>query len=128
MWYCHFGSMCTKFHCASFLIVPAFLFTSLVGISTSTLSASTDPYDSGYGHSCDDANISDLSDRYINQPEKGPAFHTDVFMQGYYDGYDACTTTSTKNMSSSDADAGSFRINATIDLNREAILDASGRP
>lgn len=33
-------------------------------------------YDSGYDHGCDDAGISNLGDRYINQPEKGPSFHT----------------------------------------------------
>lgn len=29
------------------------------------------PYESGYDHGCDDADISDSDDRYINQPEKG---------------------------------------------------------
>jgi hypothetical protein len=32
------------------------------------------PYDSGYDHGCDDAGISDPSDRYINEPGKGQAF------------------------------------------------------
>jgi hypothetical protein len=32
------------------------------------------PYESGYDHGCDDADISDPDDRYINQPEKGPSF------------------------------------------------------
>lgn len=50
-----------------------------------------DPYDSGYDHGCDDAGISDSSDRYINQPEKGPAIHTDRFMEGYNAGFNACT-------------------------------------
>ena len=35
--------------------------------------------------------ISDVSDRYINQPEKGPSFHTNEFMRGYNDGYDDCS-------------------------------------
>jgi hypothetical protein len=35
------------------------------------------PYASGYDHGCDDADISDRDNRYINQPEKGPSFHTD---------------------------------------------------
>ena len=35
---------------------------------------------SGYNHGCSDAQISDPSNRYINQPEKGPSFHTDAFM------------------------------------------------
>jgi hypothetical protein len=49
------------------------------------------PYESGYDHGCDDADISDPDDRYINQPEKGPSFHTVEFMRGYNDGYDECS-------------------------------------
>jgi hypothetical protein len=52
---------------------------------------SKSPYDSGYDHGCDDAGISDPSDRYINEPGKGPSFHTDEFMQGYNAGYNACS-------------------------------------
>lgn len=48
-------------------------------------------YRSGYNHGCDDADISDPDDRYINQPEKGPSFHTNEFMRGYNDGYDNCS-------------------------------------
>src|SRR5919107_2340414 len=49
------------------------------------------PYDSGYDHGCDDAGISDPSDRYINEPGKGPSFHTNEFMQGYNAGYNNCS-------------------------------------
>ena len=49
------------------------------------------PFESGFGHGCNDANISDLSDRYINQPGKRPSFHTDEFMRGYDTGYNACS-------------------------------------
>lgn len=48
------------------------------------------PYRSGYDHGCDDARISDPSDQYINQPEKGPAYHTPEFMDGYCVGVNAC--------------------------------------
>lgn len=47
-------------------------------------------YDSGYEHGCDDARISDSSDRYINQPEKGSSFHTSEFMNGYDEGFNSC--------------------------------------
>jgi hypothetical protein len=50
------------------------------------------PYDSGYDHGCDDAGISDPGDRYYNQPEKGPSFHTDAFNRGYNDGFNACSS------------------------------------
>jgi hypothetical protein len=52
--------------------------------------ASNDAYDSGRDHGCDDARISDPSDRYINEPGKGPSFHTNEFMNGYYDGFNSC--------------------------------------
>jgi hypothetical protein len=47
-------------------------------------------YESGYSHGCKDAKISNPSDRYINQPGKGPNHHTSEFMQGYDEGYNAC--------------------------------------
>jgi hypothetical protein len=46
------------------------------------------PNKSGYDHGRDDADISDPTDRYINQPEKGSSFHTNEFMRAYNDGYD----------------------------------------
>jgi hypothetical protein len=49
------------------------------------------PYESGYDHGCDDARISDPSDRYINQPERGPSFHTEAFMRGYDAGFSDCS-------------------------------------
>lgn len=52
------------------------------------------PYDSGYDHGCDDANISNPSNMYINQPEKGPSFHTSEFMQGYDNGFNDCASSS----------------------------------
>jgi hypothetical protein len=62
----------------------------LITIPGSALASSGSPYDSGYNHGCDDARISDPSDRYINQPEKGPAFHTSEFMNGYDSGFNSC--------------------------------------
>ena len=55
--------------------------------------SSGDAYDFGYDHGCDDAGISNPDNRYINQPEKGPAFHTGRFMDGYNDGFDVCSGT-----------------------------------
>jgi hypothetical protein len=37
---------------------------------------------SGYNHGCSDAQISNPSERYINQPDKGSSSHSDAFMQG----------------------------------------------
>jgi hypothetical protein len=49
------------------------------------------PYKSGYSHGCSDAKISDSSKRYINQPGKGPSYHTPDFMSGYNDGFETCS-------------------------------------
>jgi hypothetical protein len=54
--------------------------------SNTTLSS----YESGYVHGCEDSRTTDFSDRYINQPGKGPSFHTDEFMRGYDAGYNEC--------------------------------------
>jgi hypothetical protein len=68
---------------------------SLVPISftqTQFVNASSEsPYESGRDHGCDDADISDPDDRYINQPDKGPSHHTNEFMRGYHAGYNSCS-------------------------------------
>lgn len=48
------------------------------------------PYQSGYSHGCSDAKISNSDDQYINQPGRGPSYHTSEFMNGYYNGFDDC--------------------------------------
>jgi hypothetical protein len=45
--------------------------------------------ESGYDHGCEDSEL-DPEDRYINEPGKGAAYHTDEFMDGYMEGYDKC--------------------------------------
>jgi hypothetical protein len=67
------------------------LLALLVTGSLTASGSSKSPYESGYDHGCDDADISDPDDRYINQPEKGPSFHTNEFMRGYNVGYDDCS-------------------------------------
>src|SRR5919198_6562012 len=48
------------------------------------------PFQAGYDHGCSDAKLP-FSARYINQPGKGPSFHTQEFMAGYNAGFKACT-------------------------------------
>jgi hypothetical protein len=43
----------------------------------------------------------------MNQPEKGPGFHTNEFVRGYNDGYDAYSTDSS-NSDSNDGTDGRF--------------------
>ncbi len=74
------------------MLVFLLLSVSFSVLQLQTVQASgNSPYDSGFDHGCDDADISDPDDRYINQPGKGPSFHTDEFMSGYDDGYDDCS-------------------------------------
>lgn len=74
------------------LTVAAILGATMIsGQSILVVYASSSSYNSGYDHGCDDAGISDPGDRYINQPEKGPTFHTGEFMSGYDDGFSACS-------------------------------------
>lgn len=73
------------------LIVLIYLVASILIVFLPYGDASSkSPYESGYDHGCN-ADISDPNDRYINQPEKGPGFHTDEFMRGYNSGYNACS-------------------------------------
>jgi tetratricopeptide (TPR) repeat protein len=46
---------------------------------------------SGYNRGCIDAQIPNPSERYINQSNNGPSFHSDAFMQAYNEGFDACS-------------------------------------
>src|ERR671924_2057265 len=89
--------------------VATLFLTFLIANTITTLvsyvdASSKSPYESGYDHGCDDADISDPDDRYINQPEKGPSFHTDEFMSGYNDGYDDCFDSEGGNTNTSDRD------------------------
>ena len=82
--------------------------------------SNNDPYQSGYDHGCDDAEISNPSERYINQPEKGSAFHTDEFMRGYNDGFDGCS--GTNDSSSSSVSSNSSESESERDFLRNVVL------
>ena len=56
----------------------------------------------GVLHGCIDAQISNPSERYINQSEKGPGFHSEAFMQAYNEGFDACSGNSNQNLNDND--------------------------
>ena len=57
---------------------------SILAFPLSTTKAYAQSYSSGYDHGCNDAKITNPDDRYINQPGKGPSYHTGSFMNGYY--------------------------------------------
>lgn len=105
-------------------LVVTVVFMLAIGIITSQqapsilqVNASNDsPYNSGYDHGCDDAAISNASERYINQPGKGPSFHTGEFMNGYYDGFDACSDGAGDENAENNAAAGNLRVIANLDM------------
>ncbi|MBA3751037.1 MAG: HNH endonuclease [Nitrosopumilus sp.] len=69
----------------SFIIISLLISFSSIGQSYSQ-----SQYDLGYDYGCNDTEISNPSERYINQPNNGPLAFGDEFMQGYIDGYDEC--------------------------------------
>jgi hypothetical protein len=73
------------------ILVTAIAVYFLMVLSGPAGYATTGAYESGYNHGCDDAGIADPSDRYINQPQKGPDFHTNEFMAGYNEGLVECS-------------------------------------
>ena len=97
------------------LSILALMFTIQSHGIYATSNDDDDAYDSGPDHGCDDAKISDPDDRYINQPEKGPSFHTGAFMDGYHAGYNSCGGGSERN---SNDDSNS---NSNSNQNRQAM-------
>ena len=69
-----------------------FLFmVSILLLQTQPLEASSkSPYESGFDHGCEDVQIDDPEDRYINEPGKGKSHHTSEFNRGYDAGFEAC--------------------------------------
>jgi hypothetical protein len=57
-----------------------FLFMiSILFLQTQPLEASNkSPYESGFDHGCEDVQIDDPEDRYINEPGKGKSHHTRI--------------------------------------------------
>jgi hypothetical protein len=95
------------FTCSPSVLAFLLLLASLSALQLQSGEASSNsPYDSGYDHGCDDADISDLDDRYINQPGKGPSFHTDEFMSGYDDGYGDCSISNSNSNSANEDEGG----------------------
>jgi hypothetical protein len=71
----------------------------------SAYASESSAYESGRDRGCDDARLNPF-DRYINEPGKGPSFHTNEFMSGYYDGLNSCGGGGGSNESPRDSDGG----------------------
>lgn len=124
MWYFDPKLEHNKFHVTSFCALFVLLASLISASFPFVYATSNPPYDSGYNHGCNDARIADPSNRYINQPGKEPSFHTDLFMQGYYDGNNACIS---KIETIPGIETETFKINATIDFDRQTILEENGK-
>jgi hypothetical protein len=57
-----------------------------LGIIQTAMAKKGTPFQAGFHHGCNDAKVT-FSARYINQPGKGPCFHTQEFMSGYNRGF-----------------------------------------
>jgi hypothetical protein len=78
---------------AGFVIVAALVIMTAasLGIIQSVMAKKGDSgsYDAGHEHGCSDSE-KPIGDRYIDKPEKGQAFHSDVFNNGYNAGVRDC--------------------------------------
>jgi hypothetical protein len=82
---CKAESMKTKLAIAMALVIIA-----AASLGTPNGMAKGMPFQAGYDHGCRYAKLM-FSERYINQPDKGPSFHTQGFMSGYNAGLSACS-------------------------------------
>lgn len=112
-----------KKYLSNYLSITLGIFTILLIITpASALASSNSPYDSGYSHGYDDAQLFYPSEQYINQPGKGPEFHTNEFMNGYYAGY-ADYETSIAGSPEYDCSEGSDGCNGNIYCDLDDIRD-----
>jgi hypothetical protein len=91
------------------------IFVAIASSVTSVYASEKSPYDSGYDHGCDDADL-DADDRYINEPGKGKAHHTDEFNDGYDEGFSDCGDGDGGDSGDDDSDSGSDGNNNRDDL------------
>ena len=102
-------------------VILAALIASIPSIPSAF--ASNNAYDSGYDHGCDDAGISDPDDRYINQPERGPSFHTGAFMDGYNAGFNSCSRSGGDNDNNDNNDNDNGGSDNNDGRSREDLID-----
>ena len=93
------------------VIVAAAVGSSLVIQNALAKQGDSGSYDAGFKHGCSDAKLP-INDRYINIPGKGAIFHSQTFMDGYTQGFEACKiqsdgTASATGSSSSSTSGGS---------------------
>jgi hypothetical protein len=86
----HISFILSSTNLRKFVIVASVFVLVVAMIPSSRLTAASS-HSAGYHHGCDDAKISNVDDRYISQPGKGPSFHTQEFMNRYNAGLRACS-------------------------------------
>ena len=102
-------NMKTKLAIAAALIVVV---AASLGIIQSAIAKKGTPFQAGFDHGCNDAKVT-FSARYINQPGKGPGFHTQEFMSGFNSGFSSCSgkgSTVSSNIASSSSNGTSSSV------------------
>lgn len=108
-------------HNLASLLIVATMLAILVIVPTSQLAAAS-PRSAGYDHGCSDASLP-ASDRYINQPDKGPADHTAEFVDGYNDGFSTCSGSSNDGGGRSSGNGRHFEDNPLLRAGCTVIAD-----
>jgi hypothetical protein len=68
-----------------------FFMVSILFLQTQPLEASSkSPYESGFDDGCEDVQMDDPEDRYINDPGEEESHHTSEFNRGYDSGFETC--------------------------------------
>jgi hypothetical protein len=94
--------MGAKFNLAAVLVIVA---AASLGIQNALAKqGDSGSYDAGFKPGCSDAKLP-INQRYINMPGKGASFHSQKFMDGYTQGFEACKFESNGTASSSSSSA-----------------------
>lgn len=99
-----------------YVVAFAVFFVSGFVLSINLEVSAQGPFDSGYNQGCEDAQITDSADRYMNQRGKGPESHSSSFMNGYYEGFNECYDEDDY-PTSSDSSNGTFKVNVEVTNN-----------
>jgi hypothetical protein len=95
---------------AAVLIIVA---VASLGTMQGVISKKGTLFQAGYDHGCNDVKVM-FSARYINQPAKGPSFHTQEFMSGYDAGFSACSSKSSALASNVGSSSSRSNNNSTL--------------
>jgi hypothetical protein len=105
--------------------ILVFVILISIGVGQQQQAALASSYSAGYDHGCDDTKVSDSSDKYINQLGKGPSFHTSQFMNGYNNGFGACSDGHSSNTSRDNRRISSIGGGSSFDDNEDDHISST---